>query len=346
VPRPELILVLPNDQDKNIFRYTSTTSPDVPLGVVDAEQQRVHRAFVHNDPLELLRPGSRIESLCLAIPPPEGAGAVPAIVNNWDFFEGSLLAVGFKGEGDVLKIEATAVMIGPGLAISAKHVLDDHLEALREGGEFLYAVGVHPGGRADVWRLQHFRSSGDGGDLAILSLALVSDLPTGGRFTCVPMTARRPLSGEHLTIVGFRFNDDENLMDPATSAVTVTGHMFVAAGEMAEFYWALRDRVGAPFPCFDILCGSHGGMSGGAVLDKDGCLVGVISRGFSAADGKGPSLGAWCVPVFGWHVTASWPTNFYPTGTPIAAIPVVRIRAREKLTVNDDGTVQLRSSGD
>lgn len=320
----------------------STTSPDVPLGVVDAAHRRVHTAFVHNAPPQHLKPGTHIESIYLAVPPPEGTGAVPAAVSNWNFFEGSLLAVGFKLEGDVLEIEGTAVMIAPGLAISAKHVLDDHFEALREGGEFLYAVGVHADGRTDLWQLQDFRSTGGSGDLAILSLGLVSDLPTGGRFTCVPMTARKPQSSEQLTIVGFRFDDDENLMDPATSAIKVTGHMFVAAGEMAEFSWILRDKVGSPFPCFDILCGSRGDMSGGAVLDKAGGLVGMISSGFSAANGERRSRGAWCVPVFGWQVTASWPTDFYPPGTSIAAIPEVRIRARENLTVHDDGTVQLR----
>jgi len=77
------------------------------------------------------------------------------------------------------------------------------------------------------------------------------------------------------------------------------------------------------------------------VLDNDGGVVGVISRGFNAADGEGPSLGAWCVDVFGWHVTASWPTNFYPADMPIAAIPVVRIHAREYLAATDDGTFQI-----
>ena len=85
-------------------------------------------------------------------------------------------------------------------------------------------------------------------------------------------------------------------------------------------------------------------MSGGAVLDKDGGIVGVVSVGW--LDAEPPSLAAWCVGVFGWHVTASWPPGFYPTDTPIAGIPVVRILERECLAIKDDGTVELTLSDD
>jgi hypothetical protein len=170
-------------------------------------------------------------------------------------------------------------------------------------------------------------------------MALMSDLPDGGRFNCLPLTARTPARGEQLTIVGFHFDKDQNLLDGVTGAVSATGRMFVAVGEVSQVFWPVRDSSSAPFPAFEILCGVHGGMSGGAVLDKDGCVAGIVSRGF--LDGEPPSLGAWCVDVFGWHITASWPTNFYPADTPIAAIPVVRIHAREYLAINDDGTVQI-----
>jgi hypothetical protein len=67
-------------------------------------------------------------------------------VDNWEFFDGSLLAVGFREGNDVLKIEGTPIMIGPGLAISAKHVYEDRLDALLEGKEVMYCVGLRPGG--------------------------------------------------------------------------------------------------------------------------------------------------------------------------------------------------------
>ena len=244
----------------------------------------------------------------------------------------------------MLKIEGTAVMIAPGLAISAKHLFNerhDRLGPLLAGNELLYAVGLRPGGHAEIWRLQHLTASNDGqGDLAVLSLGLVSDLPASRRFTCLPLTARRPLRGEQLTIVGFHFDENNNLLDGATGAVSATGRMYAAVGEVSQFYWPVRDSFSAPFPAFEILCGIRGGTSGGAVLDQEGRVVGVVSRGF--LDEEPPTLAAWCVDVFGWHVTTSWPRNFYPASTPIANIPVVRIRDRQHLTIKNDGTIDLR----
>lgn len=188
-----------------------------------------------------------------------------------------------------------------------------------------------------MWQLQHFQLSNDGGDLAILSLGLVSELPEGRQFTSLPLTTRRPLPGEPLTIIGFRFDPD---------TFPYAGNMLTAVGEVGQVYWPVRDSVMAPFPAIEIRCGSHGGMSGGAVLDQDGAVVGVISTGLGLDDGEGPTLAAWCVGVFGWHVTASWPRGFYPAGTLIANIPVIRILGRERLMIKDDGTVQLTLSGD
>ena len=119
----------------------------------------------------------------------------------------------------MLKVEGTAVMLAPGLAISAKHVFADELDALLKGEQVLYAIGLRPGGRADMWQLQHVTASNDGGDLAILSLALVSDLPDGGRFPCLPLTARGPLPGDQLTIVGFHFDKDANRLDAENSVL-------------------------------------------------------------------------------------------------------------------------------
>jgi hypothetical protein len=309
-----------------------------------AGSERISIGIAHHAPQDLTFPGSSFQSVCLEIPPIAVAGNLPVGVDNWDFFDGSLLAVGFREGNDVLKIEGTAVMIAPGLAISAKHLFHeryDHLGALLAGSEVLYAVGLRPGGHSDIWQLQHVTASNDGGgDLAILSLALVSDLPAGGRFTCLPLTARRPLRGEQLTIVGFHFDKNNNLLDGVTGAVTAVGQMYAAVGEVSQFYWPVRDSSLAPFPAFEILCGVKGGMSGGAVLDKDGGVVGVVSIGF--LDEEPPTLGAWCVDVFGWHVTASWPRNFYPASTPIANVPVVRVLDRQHLTIKDDGTIDLR----
>jgi hypothetical protein len=306
------------------------------LTSVDADLPpgRTFSGFARDEPVDLLAPGSRFENPCLHIPPIEPDGAVPVGVENWEFFDGTLLAVGFREPNDVLRIEGTAVMIGVGLAITAKHVYDDLLDALLAGDEVMYCLGLRPGGKVDIWHVQHIKHGNTDGDLAILSLALMSDPPDDRCFNCLPLTAR----GEQLTIVGFSFDQNQDLLDDATGAISAVGQIFVAKGEVETFFWPRRPDGVVPFPGFHILCGSYGGMSGGAVLDNDGNVVGVISKGYNFED---KTIGAWCVDVFGWHVTASWPRNFYAPNTPIAAIPWIRIRDREDLTINDDGTIQI-----
>jgi hypothetical protein len=51
------------------------------------------------------------------------AKMVPDDVKNWDFFDGALLAVGFGRDGEHVALHGTAVMIAPGLAVTAAHVV-------------------------------------------------------------------------------------------------------------------------------------------------------------------------------------------------------------------------------
>lgn len=267
---------------------------------------------------------------------------MPVGVDNWEFFDGSLLPVGFIDEDaddDVLTIEGSAVMIAPGLAISVKHVFNDWLAVPPEGRKTVYGVGLRASGHADIWRLENMIYE-DEGDLAVLCLRLVSGLPENGRFTSLPLTARTPQPGEQLTIVGFRFEEGETVIDPATGIIDATGQLYTAVGEVGQVYWPIRDRSSAPFPCFEVLCGSKGAMSGGAVIGRDGGVVGVISIGLNFNDDEeGPTLAAWFVHAFGWRVTQLWPPSLYPADTPIATMPLVRIREPQLLKVDHAGNV-------
>lgn len=306
---------------------------------METEHGKSNKAVVSGDPLNGLPIGSEIHILYVKAPPIEVHDNLPTTVENWDFFEGSLLAIGFKGEGNVLDVVGTAVLLAPGVAISAKHIFADHLGAIMNGEVVLYGAGLRAGGEADLWQVQHVVYSDDGGDLAILAMQLVTGLPDDNEFACFSLSARRPRVGERLTLVGFQFRQDDDLLDGMSVDIAVRGHMFTAVGEVSQVFWPVRDAVTASFPAIEILCGVHGGMSGGAVFDRDGDVVGVISRGF--LDSEPPSLAAWCVGIFGWHLTSSWPPKAYPPDTPIAAIPAIRIAGSEHFTVTDDGTVQF-----
>jgi hypothetical protein len=78
------------------------------------------------------------------------AQAAPSAVGNWEYVNGALLAVCFQ-YGHTYSIEGTAVMIGMGRALSAKHVFDEHRDALAAGDAVLLCLGLRPNGVLDIW---------------------------------------------------------------------------------------------------------------------------------------------------------------------------------------------------
>ena len=274
---------------------------------------------------------------------PVDVGASPVAVKNWEYFDGSLLAIGVQ-YGDRFQIEGTAVMIGLGLAISAKHVLDEHMGGLDSGEGVLLCAGMRPEGRLEVWYPYEIqRSPEGGGDLALLSLRLGSDVPPGGRFTTLPLTTRVPRPGEHLTAVGFRF-DEPASTDPVTNVVDASGSLYVSRGAAGELGYPIYHSFFAPYPAIEIRSGTLGGMSGGAVFDSSGALVGIISRGLQTDDQEGPSFAAWWLPVFCWRPKLSWPTGMYEQDAAVAAVSELRtvnVIGREHVTTTADGEIVL-----
>jgi Trypsin-like peptidase domain len=306
--------------------------------VGDSPQREPHRATITTtDPLGAPPDGMMIRVSTLDIEPVH-AEASPVAVENWEYFDGSLLAVCVQ-YGDHYTIEGTAVMIGLGLAISAKHVFDDHHAALHKGEGVLLCVGLRPNGVLDVWHCYELVVSDDGGDLALLSLKLASDLPVGGNFNVLPLTARVPDGGEHLTVVGFRFDESTDSID---NPIELSGMMYVSKGATGQFSYPIHDLVIAPYPTIEVLSGTFGGMSGGAVLNRDGAVVGIISRGLQTDDQQGPSLAAWWMHVMAWRPKLSWPTGLYEQDTAVFDLPTVTIIGRENVEVTADGRVNLK----
>lgn len=98
----------------------------------ESPQDEYHRATITTtDPLGSPPDGMMIRVSTLDVDP-VNAEAFPLQVTNGDYFDGALLAVCIQ-YGDHYTIEGTAVMIGLGLAMSAKHVFDDHQAALNKG---------------------------------------------------------------------------------------------------------------------------------------------------------------------------------------------------------------------
>jgi hypothetical protein len=270
---------------------------------------------------------------------PVNAEAFPLQVTNGDYFDGALLAVCIQ-YGDHYTIEGTAVMIGLGLAMSAKHVFDDHQAALNKGEAVLLCVGPRPNGVLEVWHC--YKYINDEGDLALLSLKLASDVPVGADFSIFPLTTRIPDAGEHLTVVGFKFRKEGASTDSIDNPVVLDGLMHVSKGATGQFGFQIYHPVIAPYAAIEVLSGTLGGMSGGAVINDDGHVVGIISRGWDTEDQQGPSLAAWWLPAIMWRPKLSWPNGFYEEGTPLFELPAVNIVGRDNLQITADGNVNLK----
>jgi hypothetical protein len=263
-------------------------------------------------------------------------------VKNWEAFDGTLLTVCFV-YADRYVVEGTAVMIGLGLALSAKHVIDDHLDALIAGQASLYCDGMRLSGKLDIWECYALTTNGarDTGDLELLSLKLVSDIPGDGRFVVAPLTTRIPPPGELVTVAGFRFEEPvfvSSLNDP----VTLAGRMYMSQGFAGEFSNPIHDSVLAPYPTIEILSGALGGMSGGAVLDRNGHLIGVTSLSLESGDQEGPTLAAWWMQAYCWRLSShTWPSGVHYNNMALCDMQTVQIVGREYVQVLDESNFEL-----
>jgi hypothetical protein len=262
-------------------------------------------------------------------------GQVVEGIRNWDYYDGAIVGVGVT-DGKTFTISGSGVMVAPGLVLTATHVVDEHSDALEAKTLTLYCLGVRSGGRADLWTLRTLRYPEDESDIAFLGVELCSEIADDWHVSCMPLSTRAPREGESLTIVGFRFEDPcsgDDLGDIDGVPVVSRGQLYAAAGETEAVWYPYRDRVLMPFPTIEITCGSLGGMSGGAVMDRDGAVVGVLSTGLSHEDGRGPSNAAWIIHALMFRVNLIWPPGLYTPETPILDLPggLIKIVGRDRV---------------
>src|SRR5271166_788752 len=126
-------------------------------------------------------------------------------IANMAHYRGLLLSVHFVTE-TWGTLEGSAVMVAPGIAITATHVIQDYKSLIVEKGLRTICIGYTPSG-PQAWRVRHVTPVGtpdSGTDLTVLSLELASAIPPDRAFTQAVMTTQRPEIGEQIMVVGFR----------------------------------------------------------------------------------------------------------------------------------------------
>lgn len=271
------------------------------------------------------------------------AGTAEA-VTDWAAYDGALVAVGVS-DGAAFTVCGSGVMVAPGFVITATHVLRDDVDAIEAKTLSVWCLGPRRGVRADLWTLRGMRFGETESDIAFLAVEPYSELPNNRALTCLPLTTRYPVEGDPLTVVGFRFDNAGAGDLPEIDGIPVIsrGRLYASAGTVLRVQ-TYRDHVMAPFPVIEISCGTLGGMSGGAVLDASGAVVGILSVGLSHDDGRGPSNAAWIIHALQFNVALTWPREVYPPDCPILDLPddLLRIIGREHVTLSGQLQVNYR----
>ncbi|WP_338811451.1 serine protease (plasmid) [Agrobacterium leguminum] len=206
----------------------------------------------------------------------DGIGPLASMYQAGD----ALVAVA-RMDDNGMTILGSGVMVAPGILLTATHVLDE-FPADSAGPVFMTFLP----GQARAWLpidvvtiskpSEFYEDLKVFSDLSLVSCSLNSDalneLPLG----LATMQVALPLVGERLWAIGFRHHDIEN------GAARVTP--MVSSGLVTEAFPNGRgERLASP--CFEVSMDTIGGMSGGAVVNAEGRVVGIVSASLAG----GPS---------------------------------------------------------
>jgi Trypsin-like peptidase domain len=194
---------------------------------------------------------------------------------------GTLLALSFR-DCNGHHTYGSGVMVGPGLALCAAHVLheNDYYRKLQCGEATLVVQAPLPDSGMLLWTVHRITLVPDS-DLAVLSMGLTSRYPVDRRFMTAWLTTRMPSLGEVLTVTGFSAVGHGT--EPIARSTSIELAPQCQLGRVIDRYVNGRDRR-LSGPCLAVECAVPGGTSGGPVFDSRGYLVGVLSASYDGAE--------------------------------------------------------------
>ena len=264
----------------------------------------------------------------------DGIGSLASLHQAGDAF---VAVARFTAEGPV--ILGSGVMVGPGLVVTATHVLDE-FEAAGASPVFMTFLPK----AARVWLpLDISVISGPSAfdphrqvksDLSLVSCTLNSDAIEGTPLGLAPMKIGLPLVGDRLWAIGFRH---QNISERAAWVSPM-----ISSGLVTQSFPTGRgDRMSAA--CFEVDMETIGGMSGGAVVNADGDLVGIVS---SSLEG-GPSYMTLIWDALRLRVNGPTPKlSIRPTVSLLGARDLGLVRLKGDVVRNPWGEVTVHFSED
>jgi hypothetical protein len=242
------------------------------------------------DPFEGVDPNRVFNFEAGVFVPNDPPGVYP--VHNMAHYDGALLSVHFIADGWSM-VEGSAVMVAPGIAFAAAHVVEPNLPLIMDKKLRILCIGYTSTGPR-FWRVGKVAKV-NYTDLVILSLIYASSLPPDNRFVQAAVTTRLPGIGEQVMVAGLRASDehvpaDENMSFTVKDGKVVYGaNVRIGVGDVTQHFPIGRGSM-PPGPAIEVACSTPGGLSGGPAFDRNGRVVGILSLSLDHADGRGPSI--------------------------------------------------------
>ncbi len=217
--------------------------------------------------------------------------------------------------GDKWHPSGSAVVIAPRLAITARHVIDDHWREfgqehkLKWGdlhGDFgLLAQQVLPGKRGSLWCVRRIWLSPHS-DLAAIQLSPYSQAAANYRWRTPILQFLPPAVGSVVYAFGYRGGEVATSADVegVSTRVQWATSPSTASGSVLEVHDERRDSRMYCFPCFRTDAPFAHGMSGGPIF-SEGRLVGIVCGSLPAVhDADAVSYGATLWPLLALKIEA------------------------------------------
>lgn len=208
------------------------------------------------------------------------------------------------------RVVGTAVLLGPCLAVTALHVVEDFLPARCDLRGNVNAAIVQASTGAAWFIVRSWATTHT--DAALLALKPQNEVAKKYNWHHFGINLHLPKPGAKVLIAGFpesRVDDvDEGLTEKGVTKVKTTLNLRKITGIVQESQGSRRDsKLGPWFQCnakFDSQ------MSGGPVMDADGYLRGLVCTGwdFGSSDTGDPvSFAAGILPIMAIKVDSTFP---------------------------------------
>lgn len=206
----------------------------------------------------------------------------------------------------------TAFIIGPGLALTAYHVIEDFVHRFERADainssinvsfELLMYLTLNEGNDImpikvlKIWRNSPL-------DMAVLAFAVPTDWPDSHVWKAPRLQLLPPKPGESIAGFGFatpkvsQAQDDIPEIDLSSRTTT---------GTVVEIHHQSRDKARLSFPCFRVDARFDGSMSGGPIFNSAGNLCGLICSSLPATEEHPEHISYACTlwPILGTLVDA------------------------------------------